>query len=93
MNEVVVDIKKTSKKSFRTKKAVNDLSLSVSRGKITGILGPNGAGKSTMIRMLMGIMIPDEGEVIYHLESNEKIPRSRIGFFYLKSVGCIRMKK
>lgn len=34
-----------------------------------------------MIRMLMGIMIPDEGEVIYHLESNEKIPRSRIGFF------------
>ncbi|EZH68064.1 ABC transporter ATP-binding protein [Bacillaceae bacterium JMAK1] len=79
MNEVVVDIKHV-KKSFRTKKAVNDLSLSVSRGKITGILGPNGAGKSTMIRMLMGIMIPDEGEVIYHLESNEKIPRSRIGF-------------
>ena len=43
--------------------AVRDLSLEVSRGGIFGLLGPNGAGKTTTIRMLLSIIIPDEGAV------------------------------
>jgi ABC-2 type transport system ATP-binding protein len=43
--------------------AVSTLSLSVPRGAVYGLLGPNGAGKTTTIRMLMDIMIPDEGTV------------------------------
>jgi ABC-2 type transport system ATP-binding protein len=43
--------------------AVRDLSLQVSRGGIFGLLGPNGAGKTTTIRMLLSIIIPDEGAV------------------------------
>ncbi|MEE2879062.1 MAG: ATP-binding cassette domain-containing protein [Pseudomonadota bacterium] len=43
--------------------AVRDLSLSVSQGSIVGFLGPNGAGKSTSLRMALGVLSPDEGEV------------------------------
>ena len=52
------------KKYFATQKAVDDISLSVSRGGIFGLLGPNGAGKTTLIRMITGIFYPDEGEII-----------------------------
>ena len=43
--------------------AVNDLSLSVDRGEIFGFLGPNGAGKTTTLRLLTGVLVPDEGTI------------------------------
>ena len=43
--------------------AVRDLSLTVPRGSIVGFLGPNGAGKSTSLRMALGVLSPDEGDV------------------------------
>ncbi|MFI5806449.1 alpha/beta fold hydrolase [Streptomyces sp. NPDC051561] len=43
--------------------AVRDLSLSVERGQVLGLLGPNGAGKTTTLRMLMGLVHPDDGEL------------------------------
>jgi ABC-2 type transport system ATP-binding protein len=43
--------------------AVRSLDLVVPRGSIFGLLGPNGAGKSTTIRMIMNILVPDEGRV------------------------------
>lgn len=48
-------------RSFGKLKAVDDVSLSVSRGEIFGILGPNGAGKSTLVRMLCGLLDPTRG--------------------------------
>jgi lipooligosaccharide transport system ATP-binding protein len=42
---------------------VNDLSLSVERGECYGLLGPNGAGKTTTLRMLLGITVPDRGNI------------------------------
>ena len=50
-------------KSFKAKPAVRDLSLEVRRGRITGFLGPNGAGKTTSLRMSLGILAPDSGQV------------------------------
>ncbi|MFX6850095.1 ATP-binding cassette domain-containing protein, partial [Acinetobacter baumannii] len=41
--------------------AVDGVDLAVPRGSIFGILGPNGAGKTTTLRMLLGIIDPDEG--------------------------------
>ncbi|MEU6853016.1 alpha/beta fold hydrolase [Actinacidiphila alni] len=43
--------------------AVRDLSFRVERGQVLGLLGPNGAGKTTTLRMLMGLIRPDEGEI------------------------------
>lgn len=45
-------------------KAVDDLSLCINDGEIFGFLGPNGAGKSTTIKMLTGILSPDNGSII-----------------------------
>ncbi|HBL95124.1 MAG TPA: ABC transporter ATP-binding protein, partial [Hyphomonas sp.] len=50
-------------KRFGTFTAVDNLSLEVPDGQIIGFLGPNGAGKSTSLRMGLGIMEPDSGEV------------------------------
>ena len=43
--------------------AVDDVSLRVERGQVLGLLGPNGAGKTTTLRMLMGLILPDQGEI------------------------------
>ncbi|MEI7030408.1 alpha/beta fold hydrolase [Streptomyces pratensis] len=43
--------------------AVRDLSFRVEKGQVLGLLGPNGAGKTTTLRMLMGLIAPDEGEI------------------------------
>jgi ABC-2 type transport system ATP-binding protein len=53
------------KKYYATQKAVDDISFSVEKGSIFGLLGPNGAGKTTLIRMITGIILPDEGEVLF----------------------------
>jgi ABC-2 type transport system ATP-binding protein len=49
-------------KAFDGKPAVRGVDLAVPKGSIYGILGPNGAGKTTTLRMLLGIIDPDEGE-------------------------------
>lgn len=48
-------------KSFHDTKAVKGIDLSIPQGTIYGILGPNGAGKTTTLRILLGIIEPDEG--------------------------------
>jgi len=50
-------------RDFEIKKAVSDISFSLEKGEITGYIGPNGAGKSTTIKMLSGVLTPDEGEI------------------------------
>ncbi len=50
-------------KSFGEVKAVRDISFSVTRGEIFGLVGPDGAGKTTIMRMLAGVLQPDEGEI------------------------------
>jgi len=51
-------------KAYRNgQRAVDDLSLRVETGQVLGLLGPNGAGKTTTLRMLMGLIHPDAGEI------------------------------
>ncbi|MDT8358278.1 MAG: ATP-binding cassette domain-containing protein [Methanomicrobiaceae archaeon] len=50
-------------KRFGELVAVDEVSFSVEEGEIFGFLGPNGAGKTTTIRMLTGVLSPDEGSV------------------------------
>ena len=49
-------------KSFGDKHVVQDVSIQVEQGRITGFLGPNGSGKTTTLRMLCGLLTPDSGE-------------------------------
>lgn len=51
------------RKSFKGNVAVNDVSIHVPKGSIYGFVGPNGAGKSTIMKMLLDLVRPDEGEV------------------------------
>lgn len=53
------------KKYYATQKAVDDISFSLAPGSIFGLLGPNGAGKTTLIRMITGILFPDEGDISF----------------------------
>src|SRR2546423_4971371 len=48
-------------KRFRSATAVDDLSFTIPRGRITGFLGPNGAGKTTTLRVLLGLALPTTG--------------------------------
>lgn len=63
--------------------AVRDLSFEVGRGQVLGLLGPNGAGKTTTLRMLMGLITPDEGEirVFGHAVRPGSAVLSRVGSF------------
>ncbi len=60
MDPVVIQ---TVSKAYGSIQAVSRVSLTVPQGTIFALLGPNGAGKTTLIRMLMGILPPDEGEL------------------------------
>jgi ABC-2 type transport system ATP-binding protein len=58
--EIAIEVEGLTK-SFGGRKVVRDLSMRVKRGEIYGFLGPNGSGKTTTIRMLCGLLTPDEG--------------------------------
>jgi ABC-2 type transport system ATP-binding protein len=60
--------------------AVADLSLRIHRGALFGLLGPNGAGKTTTLRMLMRILIPDEGSIQVLGEPLSAETQDRIGY-------------
>lgn len=69
MEEILIEVKGLKKgyKKRKTKEwvqAVNDVNFTVKRGEILGLLGPNGAGKTTTIKMICGLIVPDEGEVV-----------------------------
>ena len=59
--ERVIDVKGLTKR-FGDKTVVDHFDIAVPRGAIYGFLGPNGSGKTTTIRMLCGLLLPDEGE-------------------------------
>ena len=61
----MLELKNVTKK-FDNMVAVNDLNFTLEDGKILGIVGRNGAGKSTTFRMILNILQPDSGEILYN---------------------------
>jgi len=68
------------RKSYGQQVAVKDLSLTIEARKIFGLLGPNGAGKTSTIRMMIGITMPDSGEVRMFGQSFRRQHLDRIGY-------------
>lgn len=74
-------------KRFGPKTVVDHISLRIPKGKILGFLGPNGSGKTTTIRMLCGLLTPDEGEgqcLGFNLRTESAKIRRRIGYMTQK---------
>jgi ABC-2 type transport system ATP-binding protein len=79
----ITDIAKTFRTGFWRKKveAVRQVSFSIYPGEIFGLVGPNGAGKSTTIKMLLGLVRPDRGEIRLFGEQIDDVSlRERIGY-------------
>lgn len=66
------------KKYYATQRAVDDISMTVRERSIFGLLGPNGAGKSSLLRMVTGITMPDEGEILLGGERFDPVRHSRL---------------
>jgi ABC-2 type transport system ATP-binding protein len=67
-------------KRFNGTVAVDDLSLSVPEGSIYGFIGPNGSGKTTTLRMIMHILLPDQGEIEVLGSRDTAAARDRVGY-------------
>ena len=73
-------------KSYRGRRVVDEVPISVSQGEIVGLLGPNGAGKTTTFYMIVGLIPPDMGRVFLDEDELPAIPmytRARMGVGYL----------
>lgn len=67
-------------KVYADKTAVNQISLQVEEGEIYGLLGANGAGKTTTMRMVLGLIYPDEGTILYNGQQYSKDLRRIMGY-------------
>ena len=70
-------------RSYRSIPAVQDVSFTVAAGEIVGFLGPNGAGKSTTVKMLTGMLRPDQGRVLFEgrdIRDDLPVYRSLFGY-------------
>jgi ABC-2 type transport system ATP-binding protein len=88
MNEFAIEVKNLSK-TFpgSAKKAVDNLTISVEKGKIYGFLGPNGSGKTTTMRIISGLLTPDEGSgscLGFDIRTQGEEIRKKIGYMTQK---------
>lgn len=75
----IIGIREISK-NYDGIKAVDGLTLSIPEGTIYGILGPNGAGKTTTLRIVLNIIEPDTGEVLYRKKRVDIEVLNRVGY-------------
>ena len=70
----MIKIENVTKSYIRGKKSVDNINLEIKDGEIFGFLGPNGAGKTTTIKMITGILNPDQGDIYIDGKSIKKEP-------------------
>ncbi len=70
-------------KSFGEIRAVDHITLSIEEGRVFGLIGTNGAGKSTFLRMISGVLRPDEGEITVDGREVFDHPEVKADFFFI----------
>jgi ABC-2 type transport system ATP-binding protein len=84
--DVIIDVRGLTK-SFDGRMVVDHVDMRVERGRIYGFLGPNGSGKTTTIRMLCGLLTPDEGEgtcLGYDIRTQARLIKREVGYMTQK---------
>ena len=79
-------------KSYKSRKVVSDVSLTVNSNEIVGLLGPNGAGKTTTFYMVVGLVRQDQGKIVIDGEDISLLPmhnRAQRGIGYLPQEASI----
>jgi lipopolysaccharide export system ATP-binding protein len=82
-------------KSYKSRRIITDVSLSVQSGEIVGLLGPNGAGKTTTFYMIVGLVPADSGRVLIDGQDIGTLPmhgRARLGLGYLPQEASVFRK-
>jgi len=82
-------------KTYHGRNAVDGVSIQVGRGEVVGLLGPNGAGKTTTFYMIVGLIAPNGGQVIFNQQDVTHLPmhkRARQGLGYLSQEPSIFRK-
>ncbi|MFI4918165.1 MAG: LPS export ABC transporter ATP-binding protein [Legionellales bacterium] len=83
------------KKSFKTLRVVDGVSINIQKGECVGLLGPNGAGKTTCFYMIVGLQSCDEGQIILanqDITSDAMHKRARLGISYLPQEASVFRK-
>lgn len=91
----MIKLTQLTKSYTKTKKAVDNLSLTISDGSITAFIGPNGAGKTTTLKMMTGILKPDQGEVLinsFSMKNNPIDAKKQFGFVSDNPDSFLRLK-
>lgn len=86
---------KQLKKSYNGRNVVNSIDIQIKKGEIVGLLGPNGAGKTTTFYMIVGLIKPDNGSIIFNDEDITDLPmhrRAKKGIGYLSQEPSIFRK-
>ena len=82
-------------KKYKSRRVVDEVSVSVEQGEIVGLLGPNGAGKTTTFYMIVGLISPNEGTIMLNDQDITKEPvykRARMGIGYLAQEASVFRK-
>ena len=78
MRDNIIETRELTK-NFSGQLAVNGISLEIKRNTVFGLLGPNGAGKSTTLKLILGLLRPTKGEILFNGESWKREHLAKIG--------------
>jgi phospholipid/cholesterol/gamma-HCH transport system ATP-binding protein len=72
------------RKSFGTQQVLKGASLSINKQEITTIIGKSGTGKSVLLKHIIGLILPDSGQILFNGEPVQEMPKKKLKLFYKK---------
>ena len=93
MSDYVLEVSNIHKR-YQNRDVLKDVSFRLEAGTATALVGPNGAGKTTLIRILAGLVVPEEGSVALFGSANDRelrLARQRVGFIVDSAYGYDNM--